>query len=200
MTRRSLVLVSVVVMALVGAHVSPAEEISELRSPKEFASIADKGERSAALFAEAAKVLTHPRCINCHPAGDQPLQQSSDRLHEPPVRRGRGGLGTVGMRCRTCHTTANFDPGRVPGAPQWRLAPLAMGWEGLALGELCEQIKDPERNGGRTLEEIEEHMSEDALVGWGWSPGSDREPVPGTQEEFGELIRAWIRTGAVCPQ
>lgn len=74
-----------------------------------------------------------------------------------------------------------------------------MAWEGLTLGELCEQIKDPERNGRRTLPEVLEHMSEDALVGWGWSPGAEREPVPGSQEEFGDLIRAWIRTGAVCP-
>ena len=103
------------------------------------------------------------------------------------------------MRCTTCHSTANFDPGRVPGAPHWRLAPSKMAWEGLTLTELCEQTKDPERNGGRTLDEVLEHMSEDELVGWGWSPGADREPVPGTQEVFGELIAAWIKTGAACP-
>lgn len=198
--RRLLFLASIVTTAAatsLGALAAATD--NGLRSPESFDSIADKSERSTAIFTEMARVLTHPRCINCHPAGDQPLQGSADRMHEPPVRRGRGGLGATGMRCRTCHTTANFDPGRVPGAPMWRLAPSTMAWEGMTLTELCEQIKDPERNGRRTLDEIHEHMSEDALVGWGWSPGADRQPAPGTQEELGELIRAWIKTGAVCP-
>ena len=42
-------------------------------------------------------------------------------------------------------------------------------------------------------------MANDSLVGWGWHPGEGREPVPGTQEAFGELIRYWVETGAVCP-
>jgi hypothetical protein len=40
---------------------------STLRPPAAFGSISDPGERSRAIFAEAAKVLTHPRCLNCHP-------------------------------------------------------------------------------------------------------------------------------------
>lgn len=176
-----------------------SEPTTGLRSVDSFDSIGKKSERSVALFVEIGKVLTHPRCINCHPAGDQPLQGASDRLHEPPVVRGRTGFGVTGMRCRTCHSTENYDPGRVPGAPLWHLAPAKMAWQGLSLTELCEQIKDPERNGGRSLNEIHEHMAEDALVGWGWAPGADREPAPGTQEAFGDLIRAWIKTGAECP-
>ncbi|CAM4524057.1 hypothetical protein MYXA107069_27225 [Myxococcus xanthus] len=43
------------------------------------------------------------------------------------------------------------------------------------------------------------HMAEDVLVGWGWDPGPGLEPVPGTQRALGELIRAWIDTGAACP-
>ncbi|HEU4534897.1 MAG TPA: hypothetical protein VFS00_12295 [Polyangiaceae bacterium] len=42
-------------------------------------------------------------------------------------------------------------------------------------------------------------MAEDVLVGWGWAPGPGRQPVPGTQRAFGELIRAWIDAGAACP-
>ena len=144
--------------------------------------------------------MLHPRCINCHPAGDSPLQGEDFRAHEPPVRRGLGGTGVVGMRCRACHMRENFDPGRVPGAPQWVLAPRKMAWEGLTLGQLCEQVKDPERNGGRTLEEIVEHMSEDDLVGWGWLPGTGRAPAPGSQRTFGELIAAWVESGAACPE
>jgi hypothetical protein len=29
----------------------------------------DQASRSIALFREAGKVLQHPRCLNCHPAG-----------------------------------------------------------------------------------------------------------------------------------
>jgi len=36
-------------------------------------------------------------------------------------------------------------------------------------------------------------------VGWGWTPGHGRTPAPGTQKEFGDLIRAWIDNGAACP-
>ncbi len=70
---------------------------------------------------------------------------------------------------------------------------------GKSLGEICEQIKDRKRNGGKSLEEIVTHMAEDTLVGWGWDPGGGRTPVPGTQQSFGDLMKAWADTGAVCP-
>lgn len=87
----------------------------------------------------------------------------------------------------------------MPGNPAWHLAPIEMAWHGKALGEICAQIKDPERNGGKTLAELYEHMAEDSLVGWGWAPGAGRTPAPGTQETFGQLIEAWIESGAACP-
>jgi hypothetical protein len=49
-----------------------------------------------------------------------------------------------------------------------------MGWEDKTLGQICEQIKDPARNGGRSLEDIVHHVGEDHLVGWAWAPGGDR--------------------------
>jgi hypothetical protein len=75
-----------------------------------------------------------------------------------------------------------------------------MAWEGKSLGQICEQIKDPARNGGKDLAALHEHMAHDSLVGWGWTPGDGREPAPGTQAVFGEIIKAWIDTGAVCPK
>ena len=38
----------------------------------------------------------------------------------------------------------------IPGHPRWQLAPREMAWEGKTLGEICEQLKDPERNRHRT--------------------------------------------------
>ena len=67
------------------------------------------------------------------------------------------------------------------------------------LGEICAQIKDPARNGGKDMAALVRHMAEDSLVSWGWSPGPGRHPAPGTQAEFGALIRAWAETGAHCP-
>ncbi len=169
-----------------------------LRDPRAFASVADPAARSAALFVEAGKVLQHPRCLNCHPDGDRP-SQGAGYPHQPPVQRGPDGLGVTAMRCPTCHQAENFDPGRVPGNPTWRLAPASMGWQRRSLADICAQVKDPARNGGHSLAEIVEHVTRDPLVGWAWTPGADREPAPGTQARFGALIKAWADSGAACP-
>ena len=183
-------------MAVSAAQPDPAKT---LRSLQAFASIADDQQRSLALFEEAGKVITHARCVNCHPAGDRPAQGDDRRPHMPLVVRGEDNFGAVGMRCTTCHGPANFDAAGIPGNPAWHVAPIEMAWVGKSLGEICRQIKDPQRNGGKSMEELIHHMAEDSLVGWGWNPGVGREPAPGTQKEFGELIKAWSDTGAVCP-
>lgn len=170
-----------------------------LASPESFASIADAGMRSAAIFTELGKVLTHQRCVNCHPAGDRPHQGDERRLHQPPVTRGVDGHGTEAMRCSICHQNANFDPGRVPGHPEWHLAPREMAWEGKTVAEICEQIRDPARNGGRKVEDLIRHIGSDTLVGWAWHPGFGRTPAPGTQKQAGALVEAWVKTGAACP-
>ena len=186
-------------MSVLTAYAVSDSPPDHLASAESFASIGDTSARSAALFTELGKVLTHPRCLNCHPAGDYPRQGDVGRLHQPPVERGPDGFGLPAMRCPICHQQANFDPGGVPGNPVWRLAPREMGWEGKTLGEICAQIKDPARNGNRSLEALVEHIGEDHLVGWAWAPGYGRQPAPGTQKEAGALVEAWLETGAVCP-
>ncbi|MGY3081669.1 hypothetical protein ACVWZZ_008077 [Bradyrhizobium sp. LM6.10] len=170
-----------------------------LAAPESFAGITETEKRSAAIFTELGNVLTHPRCTNCHPAGDRPHQGDNARLHQPPVTRGADGLGLDAMRCNTCHQKANFEPGRMPGHPDWHLAPREMAWEGKTIGEICEQISDPARNGGRKVEDLIDHIGKDTLVGWAWKPGFGRSPVPGTQEQAGALVEAWVKTGAACP-
>jgi hypothetical protein len=176
-----------------------SDQSDSLASPNSFASIADTAKRSAAMFVELGKVLTHPRCVNCHPAGDRPRQGDTARLHQPPVERGADGHGLPAMRCSICHQQANFDPARVPGHPEWHLAPREMAWEGKTLAEICAQIKDPARNGGRPLEELVHHIGTDTLVGWAWAPGFGRQSAPGTQKQAGALVEAWVKTGAECP-
>jgi hypothetical protein len=178
-----------------------AEMAGTLAAPSSFASISDPAARSAAYFTEAAKVMMHPRCVNCHPAGDRPSQGEGamSRLHQPPVTRGADGFGSVAMRCASCHQKANFDPGHMPGHEHWHLAPLSMAWQGKTASQICAQVKDPARNGNRNLAQIVEHMSKDTLVGWAWAPGVGRQPAPGTQAELGALLEAWVQTGAACP-
>jgi hypothetical protein len=168
-----------------------------LAAPESFTG--DDATRSAAMFTELGKVLTSPRCVNCHPASDSPRQGDVRRLHQPPVTRGADGHGTAAMRCSTCHQKESFDPGRVPGHPEWHLAPREMAWEGKTLREICVQIKDRERNGGRSPEELVHHIGDDTLVGWAWAPGFGRTPAPGTQQQAKALVDAWVKTGAACP-
>jgi hypothetical protein len=181
------------------AYAASDKKSDGLAAPESFAAIDDTAARSAAIFGELGKVLTNPRCVNCHPAGDRPHQGEMTRLHEPPVERGVDGFGAVSMRCPICHQNANFEPGRVPGHPEWHLAPREMAWEGKTLIEICAQIKDRERNGGRSLDELAHHIGADTLVGWAWAPGFGRRPAPGTQAQAGALVKAWVKTGAVCP-
>jgi len=199
-TRLGLLVSMTFALALAPAmNVKSAGPTATLATPESFSSIGDTAARSAALFAEAGKVLTSARCVNCHPAGDRPLQTDAGRLHQPPVERGADGFGAVSARCSTCHQGANFDPAGMPGHAHWHLAPREMAWQGKTVGEICVQVKDPARNGGRTLAQIHDHMTNDSLVGWAWAPGYGRASAPGTQKELGALLDAWIKTGAVCP-
>ncbi len=174
-----------------GAHQS-------LKAPADFASIGDKAARSRAMFSEIGKLVTHPQCVNCHPAGEHPLQGADHHEHEPPAWRDA-------TNCAACHHDANFTLQEaasyqsIPGHPRWNLAPLSMAWQGKSLGDICRQIKDKDRNGGRDLAMLQEHIAKDDLVAWGWNPGPGREPAPGTQEQAGKLVQAWIDSGAECP-
>ena len=190
--------------SLLAAHVSASPEAkpvmaASLQPVSAFAGIKDGNQRSLALFREVGKVIQHPRCLNCHPATERPTQTDRMQPHMPLVVRGDGGIGAPGLRCMTCHHEANFDAAGVPGNPKWALAPAEMAWQGKSLGDICRQIKDPARNGGRSMADLEEHMAKDELVGWGWHPGGSRTPAPGTQAQFGALFKAWVDSGARCP-
>lgn len=67
-----------------------------LKGVSEFQSITDASERSRALFMEAAKVITDPRCINCHPMNRQLTQGDDMRPHVPLMNAGGGAGPDIG--------------------------------------------------------------------------------------------------------
>jgi hypothetical protein len=189
-----------IVVAPVGSGQSPHTASDTVLKPvSAFAGIGNERARSLALFHEASKVILSPRCMNCHPDGDRPTQGDAMRLHEPLVVRGPAGLGVPAMQCSTCHQSTNSDDGHVPGNPGWRLAPAFLAWQGKSLGGICRLLADSTRNGGRGKAALVQHMAQDPLVGWAWRPDRGRRPAPGTQQQFGAIIDAWLKSGSACP-
>lgn len=160
---------------------------------------------AVAAFATVHEVFQHPRCRNCHIPGDSPLQRDAGLVHAQGVVRGPEGHGAAGLPCSTCHGESNA-PGAYgayapPGAPHWGLPPphQKMAWIGLAPAQLCAMIKDKNANGGRDLDALLKHVSEDKLVLWGWAPGGDRAPVSVPHAEFVSKFGQWTAAGGPCP-
>jgi hypothetical protein len=156
-------------------------------------------DRSAALFTRMATVLTSPRCMNCHTVTDFPRQGDDRHRHFLNVRRGGDNHGVAGMRCSTCHASANQTVADVPGAPRWGLAPLSMGWEGKSVHQICVALLDRSKNGDRSVAALVRHMSYDPLVGWAWHPGGSRTTPPIDRAAFRHVVAEWAATGAQCP-
>jgi len=157
---------------------------------------------SQAAFQQVYRVLISPRCQNCHPAGDAPLQGDDSHVHLQNVTRGNDGHGVYGMRCDTCHQITNLPGAHMPpGNPKWGLpAPEhKMVFVGRSAGELCRQLKDPNQNGGRSLDQIFHHIAEDGLVSWGWNPGEGRGLPPLSRPETVAQLKIWMDGGAACP-
>jgi hypothetical protein len=149
-------------------------------------------------FMTIASVLQSPRCMNCHPAGESPLNGDHAARHRMNVSR----MSMQGLSCQTCHRKENgkalHSP---PGAPNWRVPPddRRMVFEGKSAHDLCEQIKDPARNGDKSLLALKEHMGHDPFVLWAWSPGPGRTPPPISHDALMKSVDDWIAVGAPCP-
>jgi len=159
---------------------------------------------SRAAFLAAYPVFMHPRCMNCHPIGDVPLQGEDSHLHFQNVKRGTDGKGLYALKCKNCHQDKNL-PGEnmPPGHPEWHLpsADMRMVFEGKTPAQLARQLKDPKQNGGKTLEEIIHHVSKDSLViESGWNPADGRTKPPLSHAEFAHKMREWADKGAVPPE
>ena len=161
----------------------------------------DAGSRSA--FLAAYPVFMHPRCLNCHPSGDAPLQGDDSHPHAQNVKRGPEGKGLYALKCANCHQYSNL-PGlnMPPGNPNWHMLPptMKMVFQGKTPAELARQLKDPTQNGGKTLEQLLHHVTEDKLVLGGWEPGDGRTKPPVSHAEFASKMREWIEKGAAIPE
>ncbi len=158
-------------------------------------------------FQTVRTVLQSPRCVNCHPTGDAPLQGDDSHVHHQNIQRGEGGLGPKGLSCAACHgkenPPASFGAHQPPGVSEgWRLPEKEMPlvFAGLGSRALCEQLKDPRRNGHKSMPALLEHVEHAPLVLWGWSPGFARKPVPIPHAEFVAAWKAWSDAGGPCPQ
>lgn len=156
---------------------------------------------SRAAFLEVYKVLMHPRCMNCHPNGDKPLQGEDSHVHTMNVKRGDTGMGKYALKCGNCHQDKNVAGLNMPpGNPNWHLPPAKtrMVFQGKSPRELALQLVDPKQNGGKSMEKLREHAFDD-LVMWGWDPGDGRKKPPLSHEEFTKQWQLWIDNGAVAP-
>ncbi|WP_430906444.1 hypothetical protein [Maribacter sp. 2-571] len=155
-------------------------------------------------FDKMMQVLTHERCVNCHPNDGIPKQGADGHPHHFGIAGGPNNTGFEATNCATCHQSENNPYSGVPGAPEWSLAPASMQWEGLSRTEIATSMMDPERNGGRSPEETMHHLTEHELVLWAWKPGVDadgnpRTPPPVPKEEYIAAVKAWFHQGHIIP-
>lgn len=190
------------------SHEPKLHEVEPTTQPTRVVSAAidplsDTARESREAFLAAYTVLMHPRCMNCHPAGDQPLQGEDSHIHTQNVQRGPDGKGLFAMKCANCHQPKNV-PGQhtPPGNPKWRLpsASMPLVFQGRSPYQLALQLKDSRQNVGKTLEQILEHVAHDDLVAAGWDPGEGRSKPPMSQAQFAAKMREWVEKGAFPPQ
>jgi hypothetical protein len=200
LTNRSLLRSGLCIAALLAAHGACGG-----RTPSSAGGGQASPEAGLAAFETVRSVLQHPRCQNCHPAGDTPLQGDEGRPHRQNIQRGPDGRGMVGARCTTCHGPVNppetYGTNIPPGiASGWRMPKPdeRLVFVGVAPGALCEQIKDPAHNGGKDMTALRVHL-DDPLVVWGWAPGNGRAPIPVPREAFLAAWETWAAAGAPCP-
>lgn len=153
-------------------------------------------------FLKVYAVLMSPRCMNCHPAGDIPLQGENSHLHLQGVKRGPDGKGIYALKCADCHQSHNL-PGlhMPPGNPKWSLPPanMPMVFQGRSAHQLAGQLLDKKRNGRKSIKALIDHITKDTLVLAGWYPAQGLAKPPLSHREFVRAFNEWISKGAVSP-
>ena len=153
------------------------------------------------------EVASHPRCSNCHvgPA-NRPMWSGptygKTRPHGMNINAGDSRIGADTVLCSTCHAYREGLNDLPHAAPQvamnWQLAPVEAEWFGKSSTEVCQQLRDPDRNGGRDHLEIAEHLDHDLILHWAWNPGGGREPAPYDLQSHVNDVLAWGVGGMPC--
>lgn len=153
------------------------------------------------------EVTSHPRCSNCHVGEDNiPMWSGPSygrtRPHGMNINAGDSRIGAEYVTCATCHAIRDGLNDTPHAAPQvamsWQLAPVEAAWFGKSSTEICNQLRDPDRNGGRDHLEIAAHLDHDLILHWAWNPGGGREPAPYSLQEHVNDILAWGVAGFPC--
>lgn len=188
-----------------GATVAFAEGKTVTIAPPALVSKED----GLAAWARVYEVASHPRCSNCHVGADNlPMWSGPSygrtRPHGMNINAGESRIGAEYVQCGTCHalreTGANDAPHMAPQvAMSWQLAPVEAEWFGKSSVEICQQLRDPERNGGRDYMDLASHLDHDLILHWAWAPGGGREPAPYSLQEHVNDVLAWGVAGYPCP-
>ncbi len=193
------------VLALVLAAPAVAEGENVSINPPAEGSVSTEEGLSA--FMRVYEVASHPRCSNCHVGADnRPMwsgpSYGETRPHGMNIIAGESRIGAESVLCSTCHAYnegANDGPHMAPQvAMNWQLAPVEAEWFGKTAVEVCNQLRDPERNGGRDFMEIASHLDHDLILHWAWNPGGGREPAPYSLQEHVDDVLAWGVAGYPC--
>lgn len=153
-------------------------------------------------FLQAYKVLMSPRCMNCHPSGNAPLQGEDSHIHTQGVLRGQDGKGMYALKCSNCHQPKNTPgPGMPPGNPKWQLPPEStkMVFQGKTPRQLAAQLLNSKENGGKNKAALIDHVTNDTLVAAGWHPAQGLTLPPLSHAEFAKQFKQWLDKGAYLP-
>lgn len=157
-------------------------------------------------------VVSHPRCVNCHTGESNRPMWSGPEFDKPQphgmnIHAGESRIGAETLLCQACHVTST-RPNDTPHAPphvgiEWQLAPVEFVWFDRSEREICSQLRNPNRNGGRTGGDLVEHIIHDAelkaFITWAFDPGGGREPAPGSLQEHLDDTVTWVAAGMPCP-
>jgi len=192
----------VILFALIGvfAFAFPITDAPAYETVK-AAAVKKDSAASVAAFKDVYKVLMSPRCLNCHPKGDVPLQGDDSHIHSMLPKRGKDGKGLFAMKCTNCHQPTNTAGVHTPpGNKEWHLPPadMKMVFEGKTPHQLAKQLINPATNGHKDLQKLIAHADDDLVVA-AWNPGEGRTLPPLTHAQFKKAFLTWLNTGAFAP-
>lgn len=195
----------VCLFALMQSSVVQAAEDNVAIDPPEAANRAE----GLAAFDRIYEVTSHPRCSNCHVgAANLPMWSGPSygvtRPHGMNINAGESRIGAETLVCSTCHAYSERPNDMPHAAPQvamsWQLAPVEAAWFGKSSAEICQQLRDPDRNGGRDMIALAEHLNHDLILHWAWNPGGGREPAPYDLQSHVNDMLIWGVAGFPCAE